>query len=91
METMYQKWYDMVGNFKDDSENPYITQQFVFRVFRELKRAKIKEKGKFKQRMGPEFEQWTRLLEESFPKETITEILHDDEFWLETLKLTQRI
>ena len=88
---MYQKWYEMVGNFKDDSENPYMTQQFIFRVFRELKRCKLKEKVKFKNRMGPEFEQWTRLLEETYPKEMITEILNDDEFWLETLRLTQKM
>jgi len=88
---MYQKWYEMLGNFKDESENSYLTQQFVFQVFRELRQAKIKEKGKFKNRMGPEFEQWSRLLEETYPKEMVNEILNDDEFWLETLKLTQRM
>ena len=41
--------------------------------------------------MGTEFEQWTRLLEETYPKEMITEILNDDEFWLETLKLAQNM
>lgn len=91
MEIQYQKWYDMVGNFKDDSEDPYMTQQFVFELFRDLKQAKIKEKGKFKNRMGPEFEKWTKHLEESYPKQMIVEILNDDDFWLETLKLTQKI
>jgi hypothetical protein len=86
-----EKWYEIVGNFKDDSEDSYKTQQFVFRVFRELRKAKIKEKGKFKNRMGPEFDQWVRGLEESFPKEMIIEILNDDDFWLETLKLTQKM
>jgi hypothetical protein len=90
MASPYQKWYEMVGNLKDDSEDPYMTQQFIFRVFRELRRAKIKEKGKFKNRTGSEFEQWVKLLEETYPKEMVAEILNDDDFWLELLKLTQK-
>ena len=52
------KWYEIVGNLKDESEDSYKTQQFVYQVFRELSNAKIKDKGKFHNRMVPEFEQW---------------------------------
>jgi hypothetical protein len=86
-----ERWYELVGNLRDDSEDSYKTQQFTYQVFRELKTAKIKEKGKFKNRMGPEFERWAEKLAEEYPKALVLEILQDDEFWVETLKLTQNI
>ena len=86
-----ERWYELVGNLRDDSEDSYKTQQFTYQIFRELKTAKIKEKGKFKNRMGPEFERWSEKLAEEYPKALVLEILQDDEFWLETLKLTQNI
>jgi hypothetical protein len=85
------EWYKIVGNLKDDSEVPYSTQQITHDIFRELRRAKIKDKGKFKNRMGPEFEAWAYHLTERYPEHMIKEILNDDEFWEETLKITQRI
>jgi hypothetical protein len=86
-----EKWYNLVLNFKDESVDSYKTQDFCHQVFRELDSAKIKEKGKFKQRMGPEFEQWSAKLSTQYPPELVTEILQDDEFWLETLWVTQKI
>ena len=85
------KWYEIVGNLRDDSENSYMTQQFTHQVYRELRAAKIKDKGKFKNRMGPEFEQWSSRLSELYPNDLVREILSDDEFWLETLLVTQGI
>ena len=82
-----EEWYRMVRNFKDDSEDSYLTQQFIYQVFRDLKRKNIKEKVKFKSRMGPEFEQCTSTLEQEFPRDLIVEILNDDEFWELTLKV----
>jgi hypothetical protein len=86
-----EKWYSIVGNLRDDSEDSYKTQQFTYQVYRELRRSKIKDKGKFKNRMGPEFEQWISHLTEEYPSELIQEIINDDEFWLETLLVTQGI
>jgi hypothetical protein len=83
-----EEWYRMVRNLKDDSEDSYLTQQFIYQVFRDLKRKNIKEKVKFKSRMGPEFEQWTSTLEQEFSRDLIVEILNDDEFWELTLKVT---
>ncbi len=85
------KWYEIVGNLRDESEDSYKTQQFVYQVFRELSKAKIKDKGKFKNRMGPEFEQWSSRLIDHYSNELVIEILSDDEFWLETLLITQSI
>ena len=79
----------MVRNLKDESENQILTEQFIFRVFQDLKRKKIKEKVKFKTRMGPEFDRWAFSLEQEFPKELLVEILNDDDFWEKTLKVTK--
>jgi len=83
-----EEWYRVVRNFKDDSEDPYLTQLFMYRVFQDLSGRKIKEKVKFKNRMGPEFEQWVAGLEQEYPKELMVEILNDDEFWSKTLEAT---
>jgi hypothetical protein len=85
------KWYEIVGNMRDESEDSYMTQQFTYQVYRELRSAKIKNKGKFKNRMGPEFEQWSSKLAIEYPPDLVTEILSDDEFWLETMLVTQGV
>jgi len=80
---------------KDESESPYMTGQFVERVFQDLiprnKRLRIKNKDKFQQRLGPEFDMWAEMLEEKFPKSLVREILNDDEFWKLTLETTKHI
>jgi hypothetical protein len=86
-----EQWYTIVGNLKDESEDSYKTQLFCHQVYRELRSAKIKDKGKFKNRMGPEFEQWSVRLTQYFPYELVHEILNDDDFWIETLRITQGI
>jgi len=85
------KWYEIVGNLKDESEDSYMTQQFTHQVYRELTISKIKDKGKFRNRMGPEFEQWSARLATEYPQALVIEILNDDEFWLETLKVTYKL
>ena len=84
-----EDWYSMVRQFKDETEhNSYETQELCRAIFRELRRMKIKEKGKFKQRMGPEFDNWILSLSERFPSYKVNMIVSDDEFWVLTLKLT---
>lgn len=82
------KWHAIVGNMRDESEDSYKTQQFTYRIYRDLRSSKIKEKGKFKNRMGPEFERWVSQLVEEFGSGIVQEIINDDEFWLETLFVT---
>lgn len=86
-----EAWYTLIRKLQDESENRYLTTKFVERVFHELKNGKIREKQKFKNRMGPEFEQWSASLLRDFPEELVQEILSDDEFWEQTLLLTQGI
>ena len=86
-----EKWYSIVRNLQDESENKYMTAKFTERVYHDLKNSRIREKQKFKNRMGPEFDQWILRLSDEFAEEMIQEIVNDDEFWELTLLLTQGI
>lgn len=83
-----EAWYKKVRLLKDESETPYETERVTHKIFYDLKKYKIREKGKFKNRMGPEFETWTASLNEQFTPELVNALISDDEFWEETLKLT---
>jgi len=83
-----EEWYTIVRNFKDESENPYLTESFCHRVFQDLKRSKIRDKKKFRERTGNEFTTWSYGLELEYPKSLVMEILNDDDFWVQTLKVT---
>jgi hypothetical protein len=86
-----EKWYSIVQSLQDESENKNKTKKFCEDVFHDLLNARIREKQKFKNRMGPEFEQWSVSLTDRFPQGMVTEILSDDKFWEETLRITQRV
>ena len=73
---------------KDESENTYATQRFAHKVFYDLSRMRIRDKGKFANRMGPEFETWVNGLTSEYTDDFIHAILGDDEFWNVTVKLT---
>lgn len=82
------EWLSVVRGLKDDSEIPYKTEEIAIQMYHDLKRLKIRDKGKFRQRMGPEFESWSMNLGDTFPEAAVKEILSDDEFWQATLKIT---
>ncbi len=86
-----ENWYNIVRKLQDESENKYLTRKFCEHVYHDLKNSRIREKQKFKNRMGPEFEHWAHSLLSNFAQEMVTEILNDDEFWTETLLVTQGI
>ncbi len=83
-----EEWYKKVRLLKDESETPYETEKLSHKIFYDLKRSKIREKGKFKNRMGPEFENWVETLGDRFASELVNAVISDDEFWEATLKLT---
>lgn len=89
-----EEWNKKVREMKDESENSYITQQFANTIFQQLvprnRRLKIKNKDKFNQRLGPEFDLWAEHLEEAFPKTLVRAMLNDDEFWKLTLEATKK-
>ena len=86
-----EKWYDIVRKLQDESENKYLTRVFCEEVFHDLYNGRIKEKQKFKNRMGPEFEHWLAGLFEKYSEGMVRETISDDEFWDQTLSVTQTI
>ena len=88
-----EQWYSKVRDFKDESESPYIVQTFTRTVFmdvvRFLKYMPKERKVKFKQRLGPEFEQWFSELSDLYPEIMVKEIIEDDDFWKLTLDIAQ--
>lgn len=83
-----EEWLSVVRGLKDDSEIPYKTEEITIKIYHDLKRYRIRDKGKFRQRMGPEFENWVMQLSDDFPEAAVKEIVSDDEFWQATLKIT---
>ena len=81
-----EDWYSAVRKLRDVSAEPYKTEQFCQHVFQSLRRLKIKDKGKFNQRMGPEFSSWSGGLE---PQSLAISILNEDDFWQLTLKVAR--
>jgi len=92
-EITMEQWYSKVRNFKDDSESSYLTQAFARTVFMDVARymryMSKERRMKFKQRMGPEFEQWMSDLSDLYPEVMVKEIIEDDEFWKLTIELAQ--
>jgi hypothetical protein len=81
-----EEWYSKVRKLKDESADHHKTEQVCHRVFHDLKRLKIKDKAKFKQRLGPEFGAWTMSLYNYFSSEMVAAVLNDDEFWTLTIE-----
>jgi hypothetical protein len=86
-----EEWNKMVRILKDESTQPNKTAELADRIFQDLKRMKIKDKKKFVQRLGPEFENWALKLEDDYPSYIVTNILNDDEFWTLTLKVSRNL
>ena len=84
-----EDWYRIVRNLKDESENPYMTQNFVYDVYHDLKDRKVKDKGKFRQRMGPEFDHWVAGMSMKYPPNLVIEVINDDTFWNQTMQVTK--
>ncbi len=80
-------WYHEVRRLREESESPYQTEKLTRLIYHTLRRSKIREKGKFKQRMGPEFEGFVNKLLESYSDEMVRQIVSDDEFWGATLNV----
>jgi len=86
-----EEWYSIVRELKDASEVPYKTNDLCAHIFLVLKRSKIKEKIKFKQRMGPEFEKFVADLTMDYPADMVNAVISEDDFWETTIKLTLRV
>jgi hypothetical protein len=81
------EWYSACREFCANYENPRETRNAILEIFRELSRTKIKDKGKFKNRDGPEYRKFVDSLKSK--PELVQDILQDDEFFKMTLEKTR--
>ena len=88
-----EEWYSIVRDYKDSSDRPYIIQTFANRVrldvFLAIQRLPKERRNKFKQRLGPDFDQWVFELTEDYGAELVKDILNDDDFWEKTLVVSK--
>ena len=81
------EWYSLTNTMFDESEDPHKTREFTRRVLQDIRRMKLKDRGKFENRMGPEFDGWAAGLVHKYGEPLVKEILNDEEFWRLTLSL----
>jgi hypothetical protein len=84
-----EEWYSAVRTLQDESDDGALVKSVCARIFYSLNRLKIKDKKKFSQRLGPEFDGWAESVEDVFPKELVREIIQDDDFWKLTFKVAR--
>jgi hypothetical protein len=86
-----EAWYSAVRKLKDESDDPKLTRDCCFRIYHDLvfikQNRKLKEKQKFRERKGVEFDSWTTELSEGYSSEMISEVISNNEFWNESLKV----
>ena len=73
------EWYSQCRQFCDRYENHREVRSAIHEFFRELTKLKIKEKGKFKQRDGPEYKKFIESLKSK--PEIVQDIAEDDDFF----------
>jgi len=74
-----EEWYTLVRNMGDERENRKEFENSANTIFRKLALLKIKDKRKFQQRLGNEYE--------TFAENLNTDLLNDDAFFELTFKL----
>uniref|UniRef100_A0A6C0AHX0 Uncharacterized protein n=1 Tax=viral metagenome TaxID=1070528 RepID=A0A6C0AHX0_9ZZZZ len=84
-----EEWYSAVHRLEDESDDGALVKSVCHRIFYSLNRLKIKDKKKFGQRLGPEFESWRESVDEVFSKDLVHEIVGDDDFWKLTFKVAR--
>jgi len=86
-----EAWYSAVRKLKDESDDPKLTRDCCFRIYHDLvfikQNRKLKEKQKFRERKGHEFDGWTTELSQEYSSELISEVISNNEFWNESLKV----
>ena len=75
-----EQWNSLV---RRENLNPRLAES----VFRILSRMRIKDKGKFMQRMGPEFEAFADKLGEDYPESDVQDVLRNDESFALTMQI----
>ena len=86
-------WGNTVRDLKDagkaDGFEPYDVERICRDILRYVRRVRIREIGRFKQRTGLEYEAFLKSME-SHDKELVTHIVSEDDFWDATIHMSGR-
>jgi hypothetical protein len=78
-------WIEVVRDLKDSDVDAFETERICRDILRYVRTKRIRDLGKFKQRLGPEYETFLASLSLYTP-ERVQRIVSDDDFWSETLQ-----
>lgn len=73
------KWTEVVRDMKDAEEEPYEIEVICRDILRYMRTARIRDIGRFKQRIGVEYENFIKSL--PYAEERVQPIILDDDFW----------
>jgi hypothetical protein len=79
-------WVDTVRDLKDRDVEPFVTEVICRDILRYIRTKRIRDIGKFTQRLGHEYEAFIASLA-LYDQEHVQHIVMDDDFWNATLKM----
>jgi hypothetical protein len=82
------KWVEVVRDMKDAAPEPYEVEVVCRDILRYMRTMRIRDIGRFKQRIGLEYEAFIKSL--PYEEERIDSIVKDDEFWDATVDMIRR-
>lgn len=86
-------WVETVRDLKDSEKangtEPYDVERVCRDILRYVRRVRIREVGRFKQRTGLEYESFIKSLA-GYEEELVTRIVGDDEFWDATIDMVRK-
>jgi hypothetical protein len=86
-------WGDLVLDFKDKEKvlgaSGARAEELAKSLVRYIRITRIRQYNLFQQRRGEEYEAMVKLYSETFPVETVTRFLEDDELWTTTLQVAE--
>jgi len=82
------KWVEVVRDMKDAAPEPYDVEVVCRDILRYMRTARIRDIGRFKQRIGLEYEAFIKSLH--YEEERVQPIVNDDEFWDATVDMIRR-
>jgi hypothetical protein len=86
------RWVETVRDLKDvekhEGTEPFDVERICRDILRYVRRVRIREVGRFKQRTGLEYEAFLKTLH--YNEDLVSRIVADDDFWDSTMNLVRR-
>ena len=87
-----EHWAETVRDLKDvektEGTEPFDVERICRDILRYVRRIRIREVGRFKQRTGLEYEAFLKSL--AYDEELVARIVGDDDFWEATINMVRR-